>query len=118
MKKKKIFLSILTIFILMISIFLYMNKDKFVYVGSVDVIEVDCSKKRQILSEVYESDQRIRKTNDLIKYGKEDNIMLGVRKACPAPLLCGAKRHPSRQPFHFVYGGWHCAYPPYNLCRV
>ena len=58
MKIKKIIISILTALVLMISIFLYMNKDKFVYVGSVDIIEVDCSKKRQILSEVLESDQR------------------------------------------------------------
>ena len=91
MKKKKIFLSILTVFILMISIFLYMNRDKFVYVGSVDIIEVDCSKKRQILSEVYESDQRIRKTNDLIKYGKEDHrnqeLVISIIEKCGMPTL-------------------------------
>ena len=58
MKIKKIIISVLTALVLMISIFLYMNKDNFVYVGSVDIIEVDCSKKRQILSEVLESDQR------------------------------------------------------------
>ena len=67
MKKKKIFFSILTALVLIISIFLYMNRDKFVYVGSVGIIEVDCSKKRQILSEVYESDQRSRKSNEFIK---------------------------------------------------
>lgn len=73
MKIKKILFSILTALVLMISIFLYINKDKFVYVGSVDIIEVDCSKKNQILSEVLESDQRIRKSNELIKYAKEDH---------------------------------------------
>mgnify|MGYP006896885212 CR=1 FL=1 len=91
MKKKKIFLSILTVFILMISIFLYMNRDKFVYVGSVDIIEVDCSKKRQILSEVYESDQRIRKSNELIKYGKEDHrnqeLVISIIEKCGMPTL-------------------------------
>ena len=72
MKIKKILFSILTALVLIISIFIYMNRDKFVYVGSVDIIEVDCSKKRQILSEVLESDQRIRKSNEFIKYAKED----------------------------------------------
>ncbi len=73
MKKRKIFFSVLAALVLIISIFLYINRDKFVYVGSVDVIEVDCSKKSQILSEVLESDQRIIKANDLIKYAKEDH---------------------------------------------
>ena len=73
MKIKKILFSILTALVLIISIFIYMNRDKFVYVGSVDIIEVDCSKKRQILSEVLESDQRIRKSNEFIKYAKEDH---------------------------------------------
>ena len=91
MKKKKIFFSILTAIVLMISIFLYMNKDKFVYVGSVDIIEVDCSKKHQILSEVYESDQRIRKSNDLIKYAKEDHrnqeLVISIIEKCGMPTL-------------------------------
>ncbi|MDX1830521.1 MAG: DUF6624 domain-containing protein [Lutibacter sp.] len=91
MEKKKIFFSILTAIVLMISIFLYMNKDKFVYVGSVDIIEVDCSKKRQILSEVYESDQRIRKSNELIKYGKEDHrnqeLVISIIEKCGMPTL-------------------------------
>jgi len=91
MNTKKIFLSILTVFILIISIFLYMNRDKFVYVGSVDIIEVDCSKKRQILSEVYESDQRIRKSNELIKYAKEDHrnqeLVISIIEKCGMPTL-------------------------------
>ena len=91
MKKKKIVFSILTALVLMISIFLYMNKDKFVYVGSVDIIEVDCSKKHQILSEVYESDQRIRKSNELIKYAKEDHrnqeLVISIIEKCGMPTL-------------------------------
>ncbi|CAI8342558.1 MAG: Uncharacterised protein [Polaribacter sp. SA4-10] len=70
---KKLFLSIFIVLILVISIFLYIKRDKFVYVGSVDIIEVNCSKKHQILSEVYESDQKIRKSNEMIKYAKEDH---------------------------------------------
>ncbi|WP_196889824.1 DUF6624 domain-containing protein [Aureivirga sp. CE67] len=68
-----------------------MNKDKFVYVGSVDIIEVDCSKKHQILSEVYESDQKIRKTNELFKYAKEDHrnqeLVISIIEKCGMPTL-------------------------------
>lgn len=91
MKKKKLFLSIFTVFILIISIFLYLNRDKFAYVGSVDLIEVDCSKKHQILSEVYESDFRIRKSNELIKYAKEDHrnqeLVISIIEKCGMPTL-------------------------------
>ena len=91
MRKKKIFLSILTGIILIISIFLYVNRDKFAYVGSVDIIEVDCSKKREILSEVLESDQRIRKSNELIKYAKEDHrnqeLVISIIEKCGMPTL-------------------------------
>jgi len=91
MKKKKIFFSILTALVLMISIFLYINRDKFAYVGSVDIIEVDCSKKLQILNEVYESDQRIRKSNELIKYAKEDHrnqeLVISIIEKCGMPTL-------------------------------
>ena len=91
MKNEKIFLSILIVFILIISIFLYMNRDKFAYVGSVDIIEVDCSKKREILSEVYESDLRIRKSNELIKYAKEDHrnqeLVISIIEKCGMPTL-------------------------------
>jgi len=91
MKKKKLFLSIFAVLILIISIFLYMNRDKFVYVGSVDIIEVDCSKKQQILIEVLESDQRIRKSNELIKYAKEDHrnqeLVISIIEKCGMPTL-------------------------------
>ena len=91
MKIKKIVFSILTALVLIISIFLYMNRDKFVYVGSVDIIEVDCSKKRQILSEVLESDQRIRKSNEFIKYAKEDHrnqeLVISIIDKCGMPTL-------------------------------
>ena len=91
MKIKKIVFSILTTLVLIISIFLYMNRDKFVYVGSVDIIEVDCSKKSQILSEVLESDQRIRKSNEFIKYAKEDHrnqeLVISIIEKCGMPTL-------------------------------
>ena len=88
---KKVFFSILTALVLIISIFLYIKRDKFVYVGSVDIIEVDCSKKHQILSEVHESDQRIRKSNELIKYAKEDHrnqeLVISIIEKCGMPTL-------------------------------
>lgn len=91
MKIKKVLFSVLTALVLIISIFLYINKDKFVYVGSVDIIEVDCSKKRQILSEVLESDQRIRRSNDFIKYAKEDHrnqeLVISIIEKCGMPTL-------------------------------
>jgi predicted transcriptional regulator len=88
---KKLFLSIFIVLILIISIFLYIKRDKFVYVGSVDIIEVDCSKKHQILSEVYESDQKIRKSNEMIKYAKEDHrnqeLVISIIEKCGMPTL-------------------------------
>ena len=88
---KKILFSILTALVLIISIFLYINRDIFVYVGSVNVIEVDCSKKVQILSEVLESDQRIRRSNDFIKYAKEDHrnqeLVISIIEKCGMPTL-------------------------------
>lgn len=91
MKIKKVLFSILTALFLIISIFLYMNRDKFVYVGSVDIIEVDCSKKVQILSEVLVSDQRIRRSNDFIKLAKEDHrnqeLVISIIEKCGMPTL-------------------------------
>ena len=91
MKKKKIVLTILTALVLIISIFLYINRDNFAYVGSVDIIEVDCNNKHQILSEVHESDQRIRKSNNLIKYAKEDHrnqeLVISIIEKCGMPTL-------------------------------
>ncbi len=88
---KKIFFSILAALVLVISIFLYVNRDNFVYVGSVDIIEVNCNDKLQILSDVYESDQKIRKANDLIKYAKEDHrnqeLVISIIEKCGMPTL-------------------------------
>lgn len=91
MKKGKRILSVIAIILLLIAIFLYANRDKFVYVGSVDIVEVDCTKKDSILNIVYESDQRIRKENDLIKYGKEDHrnqeLVISIIEKCGMPTL-------------------------------
>jgi hypothetical protein len=76
---------------LVISIFLFLNRDKFAYVGSVDYIEVDCSKKSEILREVYISNQKIRRENALIKYAKEDHrnqeLVISIIEKCGMPTL-------------------------------
>lgn len=88
MKKLLIILVSLTI---IMAIILFMNRDKFAYVGSVDFIEVDCKRKSEILSMVYESDQRIRKENNLIKYAKEDHrnqeLVVSIIEKCGMPSL-------------------------------
>jgi hypothetical protein len=91
MKKLKLPLIIFAILVLIISIFLFLNRDKFAYVGSVDIIEVDCNKKEQILSEVYDSDLRIRRSDELIKYAKEDHrnqeLVINIVEKCGMPTL-------------------------------
>ena len=91
MKKTKVFLTIFISLLLIVSIFLFINRDKFAYVGSVDYVEVDCNKKSEILSEVYISDQKIRRENNLIKYAKEDHrnqeLIISIIEKCGMPTL-------------------------------
>jgi len=91
MKKTKMFLIIFISLLLIVSIFLFINRDKFAYVGSVDYVEVDCNKKSEILSEVYISDQKIRRENNLIKYAKEDHrnqeLIISIIEKCGMPTL-------------------------------
>lgn len=91
MKKTKVFFIIFISLLLTVSIFLYIKRDKFVYVGSVDYVEVDCNKKREILSEVFISDQKIRRENNLIKYAKEDHgnqeLIISIIEKCGMPTL-------------------------------
>ncbi|MBO3117489.1 hypothetical protein J4050_12065 [Winogradskyella sp. DF17] len=85
------FLTILIALLLIVSIFLFLNRDKFAYVGSVDYVEVDCNKKSEILSEVYRSDIKIRRENNLIKYAKEDHrnqeLVISILETCGMPTL-------------------------------
>ncbi|MCH7398045.1 hypothetical protein MM236_08600 [Belliella sp. DSM 107340] len=91
MKKTKVFLTIFISLLLIVSIFLFINRNKFAYVGSVDYVEVDCNKKREILSEVYISDQKIRQEKNLIKYAKEDHrnqeLIISIIEKCGMPTL-------------------------------
>jgi len=56
MKTKKIVLLSIISILIIVSLGLYLNRDKFAYVGTVKIIEVDCLKKAEILDEVYDSD--------------------------------------------------------------
>ena len=91
MSKTKVFLTILVALLLIVSVFLFLNRDKFVYVGSVDYVEVDCNKRGEILSEVYASDQRIRRENNLIKNAKVDHrnqeLVISIIEKCGMPTL-------------------------------
>jgi len=91
MKKTKMFLIIFISLLVIVSIFLFINRDKFTYVGSVDYVEVDCNKKIEILSEVYKSDQKIRRENNLIKNAKEDHrnqeLIISIIEKCGMPTL-------------------------------
>ena len=91
MKKVKIFSAIAAIVILMLSIFIYSNRGNFVYVGSINLIDVNCEEKGQILSEVHESDQRIRKEKDFLKHAKEDHknqeLVISIIEKCGMPTL-------------------------------
>ncbi len=91
MKKTKLFLIVFVSLLLMVAVFLFINWDKFVYVGSVDYVEVDCNRRNEILSEVFESDQRIRRENNLIKNAKEDHrnqeLIISIIEKCGMPTL-------------------------------
>lgn len=54
-------------------------------------MEVDCNKRSEILNEVFESDQRIRRENNLIKNAKEDHrnqeLIISIIEKCGMPTL-------------------------------
>ncbi len=92
MKRKKIILMALAILILAVILFLYINRDKFTYVGPIELIEVDCNKKGEILDSVYQSDQRIRMPNVPFEhFAKEDHrnqeLAISIIEKCGMPSL-------------------------------
>lgn len=60
MRIRKILLISILLVIISLGFLLFLNRDKIVYVGKVNLVEVDCSEKAKILEEVFESDQRVR----------------------------------------------------------
>lgn len=97
MKKTKLFLIIFTSLLLIASIFLYLNRDNFTYVGPIDIVEIDCNNKIEILNNVFESDQRIRKENKLIEKAKEDHhnqeLVISIIEKCGMPTLMDVGQH-------------------------
>jgi len=92
MKKGRIFLLVFGIILLIGGSFLFINRDKFVYVGAIEIVHVDCDKKNEILDEVYESDQRIRKQNvPFEQFAKENHRnqewVISIIEKCGMPTL-------------------------------
>jgi len=96
MKKVKILLIILFAVTVLGTIFLYFNSDNFAYVGSIDIVEVNCTKIDSLLDMVYESDQRIRKfkttdNGDFTQMAKEDHrnqeLVISIIEKCGMPTL-------------------------------
>lgn len=92
MKKYKIILMAVGLIFLSAAIFLYLNRDKFTYVGPIEIVEVDCFKKGKILDSVYLSDQRIRLQNvSITQFGQEDHrnqeMVISIIEKCGMPTL-------------------------------
>ncbi|MBK8051991.1 MAG: hypothetical protein IPK35_01590 [Saprospiraceae bacterium] len=92
MKRKKIILMAFALLILAVILFLYINRDKFTYVGQIELVEVDCNKKGEILDSVYQSDQRIRMSNvPFEQFAKEDHrnqeLAISIIEKCGMPSL-------------------------------
>ncbi len=89
--KKIIGISALTL-LAALGLFVFLNRDKFVYVGYIDIRDVDCSKKRELLEGVYESDQSIRKPNVPLKeFALQDHanqeLVFSILEKCGMPTL-------------------------------
>jgi len=96
MKTIKVILGVFLILIITTSILFYLNRDNIVYVGSIDLIEVNCNKKDSLLNVVYESDQRIRKVKNtdngvFTELAKEDHrnqeLVISIIENCGMPTL-------------------------------
>jgi hypothetical protein len=90
MNWKKVILIFMAILLIGFAILVFINRDKIAYVGGIDIIEVDCSKRGEILEEVYQSDQRIRKQNVPFKeFAKEDHknqeLVISLLEKCGMP---------------------------------
>jgi hypothetical protein len=92
MKRYKKILAAIGLFVLAAAIFLYLNRDKFTYVGSIEIIEVDCLKKGEILDSVLVSDQRIRQQNvPFTQFAQVDHrnqeLVISIIEKCGMPTL-------------------------------
>jgi hypothetical protein len=89
---KKIALITVLLMFSVLAVFLFVNRDKFTYVGSVDIVEVDCATQAQTLEEVFERDQRVRKEKVPFKeFAKVDHknqeLVVSILEKCGMPTL-------------------------------
>ena len=80
------------LFAFLASGFIFINRDKITYVGSVDIVDVDCAKREEILKEAYESDQLNRTTDIPFKEAvKQDHrnkeLVISIIEKCGFPSL-------------------------------
>lgn len=92
MKTKKILLTSLALIILAFILFLYINRNRFTYVGQIEIVEVDCNKRGEILDSVYQRDQRIRTSNlPFVQFAQEDHrnqeLVISIIEKCGMPSL-------------------------------
>lgn len=78
--------------ILFTAVVILIKTEKIAYVGAIEVIDVDCTQKAEILDEVYDNDQRIRKKNvSLSEFGKVDHrnqeLVISIIEKCGMPSL-------------------------------
>jgi hypothetical protein len=90
MNWKKILLISISILLIISSLLLFINRDKFIYVGSVEIVEVDCSRQKEILEEVFNSDQTIRTQDVPFKqFAKENHknqeMVISIIENCGMP---------------------------------
>ena len=90
MKRKKIIVLTMALIILAGILFLYLNRDKFTYVGQIKIVEVDCDKMGEILDSVYRNDQRIRQSDvPFEQFAKEDHknqeLVISILDKCGIP---------------------------------
>ncbi|MEL6972117.1 MAG: hypothetical protein AAFZ63_03665 [Bacteroidota bacterium] len=92
MSFKKILLSLSIFILLAFAVVVILNRDKIVYTGKVEFIDVDCSKKASILERVYLNDQRIRKQDvPFREFAKVDHenqeLVVSILEKCSMPAL-------------------------------
>jgi hypothetical protein len=92
MNRKKIVLLSISIILIALSLIAFINRDKIIYVGSVDIVAVDCSKKTEILEEVFISDQTIRKQDvPFEQFAKENHrnqeLVISIIEQCGMPTV-------------------------------
>ena len=104
MTKKRIILSVLLGALVLLAGFLFVHRDKFVYVGDVDLVEVDCAQRGEILDEVFERDQRIRTQEvPFAEFARADHrnqeLVISLIEQCGMPTL----REVSKKQMHTIW---------------